>query len=644
MSEPWVPPRSTDSVACSAPPSTCPVLVMVAVALVSLAFLPPAYGADGSALDRMSWASPQAGSHPQERMPEDLFEKTIRTAYKALEDYTAHAGAGIEFELTNIRTRAKEAFGDLRVIDVATMPDGRVIEVGRTTESMSYPSGALQVQVQYRAQWRTQGADWRSHPQTVSGIDLPLQEAMVLKVQEDPIFQHLSAVTTYDVTATLGDEDRSYRASFYWFQPPGATGWEELEILVVDHITQGVERALRETIPAEGKTVSSPEPPAAQEGSEPGNALATKAGCVPGLVASPFFFEQGQGFNSHIAGSHAASAGFGFNCNCDPSCGQSCWAQVSSPTCADSGLTSDACHKMGYDTAATSSFSFGGGSSCTAAFRCVQKSCLFCQCGLSVSVTISGGQISYSGDSGAWAFQRGWNMSCPSCVPDTGGGGGPGPCSGGVTNTSTVSLDLTPETELGTAASKSVPSTNALGAQQASRGVVYPLHRVETRGDERFIMDEWAIASDGVVVAASDAGFGEAVVEQDVSPAQGTRLLVQKPVHVMNARHVHEPGVLVNGSGLPKRLQGTGEIVAARIEFAPGGRAESVEILSSSALTGAEEVGALLRRRVRVSFLEGKTHRAVAYVVVKLTDHLQLMSAVSALPQCCCGSDQPFCI
>jgi hypothetical protein len=201
-----------------------------------------------------------------------------------------------------------------------------------------------------------------------------------------------------------------------------------------------------------------------------------------------------------------------------------------------------------------------------------------------------------------------------------------------------------PSQALSAVGSTSYLPERSLRSRQDSPQVVFPLHRVETRNGESFIMDEWAVVSDGVVVATSDPAFGQAAAQQGAVLVRGASLVIQKPVHVMNERHVPEPGVMVNASGLPKPLRGDGEIVAARIEFALSGRAESVDILYSSAPIDDEAVGQLLRRRVAVSFLGDKRHRAAAYVVVKVTDSIVLLSAVSALPQCCCGTEETFCV
>jgi len=306
---------------------------------------------------------------------------------------------------------------------------------------------------------------------------------------------------------------------------------------------------------------------------------------------------------------------------------------------------------MAFNDDGSVAVSFGGGAACAAGFKCVQTSCLFCQCGLSVSVTANGTTVSFGGSSGAWSFTRTGNVTCPLCPQDTGGGGGGGGgvggCSAGVAETATTSIAMSDLEQLANASSSAPRPARFLHSSFGGPGVDYTLRRVEKRGGESFIMDEWAIVSGGTVVATSDPAFGRAVIEQGGAGGGDMRLVVQKPVHVRNARWVQEPGILVIGDGtLPRPLRGTGAVVTARLEFARNGRIDSAEILSSTVPIAEGVLESLLRRSVQLGFGDdGESHRAAAYVVVELTtDGLQLRNAVSALPQCCCGTDEPFCI
>jgi hypothetical protein len=627
----------------SPPPLAYRLYGIAALLLLAAAILLPASAAQTASLERNASMAAAPGGKAGDGLPEEYFEKIIRAAYDALERYTAHSGARIQFDLANLATYGEDAFDYLRIIDVATMAEGRVIDVGRHRQSTSYPSGEELIEVQYAAKWKTQDAGWRGDPTTVAGLDLPLSQARPLLEDGDPRFRDLRAVTTYDVTVTLGEENRSYRASFFWFKPSGEIGWERFDLLVADHITQGVGAALRETVPVEGGRVPPPDPGAESDGS-----LRTKAvSCVAGSVLSLGVVRLGSGTNQHIVGSHTAGAALGFDCRCDSSCRQVCEADVSALACNDSGVTIDFSHTMGFDSDASTGVTLGGGATCASGFRCVQKSCPFTLCGLSVSVSVVGSSVSFGGEAGNWAFQRSLTGECPLCEVVTGIDDREPPCGGAVTNTRTVSMDLDSDTGLTSRASTSSSSRRTSRQRQLSPGVGFPLHRVETRDGETFIMDDWAVASDGVVVATSNPAFGRAVAQQRAAPERGPALLVQKPVHVMNARHVFEPAVALEGFELPGPLQGSGEIVAARIEFAPGGRAESVEFLYSSAPIDEEGIGKALKRRVFLGFHGNQEHRAAAYVVVRLSETLQLLSAVSVLPQCCCGvsvGEEPHCV
>lgn len=580
-----------------------------------------------------------ADQRPGDGELEELFESTIQTAYETLRAYAVNSGADLRFELSDFSTFYREDFPEVQIVDLTTMPRGRVIDMRRQTQSHAEVSEKGEVTsrrttVQYWPEWRTLEPAWQVHPETAFTSATTLDQALSLRAEQDPIFRNTQAVTSYDVEVFLAGETRNYRAAVLWFKAQNQPVWDRFDLLVLDHVTQGVENALRERIPVEGVSSGSP-----QEGSKfqtrAEASLQPKAGCVPGTVSTGLFGEQGSGVNSHITGAHTAAALFSFNCTCDSGCRQSCSADVSSPTCSDGGLTADSCHKMGFDTAAESQSVINSTASCTAAFRCVQKSCLFCLCGVSVSVSILGGQVSFGGDVGAWSFQRKWSYSCPSCPPDVSGdpGGGLGGCSAGAQETTTTSVTLS-------AANVFTKLTH----RSPMRQVAYPLHRVEVRDGESFIMDEWAVVRDGVVVGTSDPGFGRAVVDRDGQPVRGVKLVVQKPVHPMNERYVPEPGVWLKSSGLPGSLQGDGEIVAARVEFSPDKRADFTEILFASGPVDEEALRLLLLKRVGLVFATEKTHRAAAYVVVRVSADLDLLDAFTVLPQCCCGTEEPFCV
>lgn len=171
----------------------------------------------------------------------------------------------------------------------------------------------------------------------------------------------------------------------------------------------------------------------------------------------------------------------------------------------------------------------------------------------------------------------------------------------------------------------------------------FPLGRVESRGDEMFIMDEWSVVSEGDVVLASSPEFGAAVGEQWASSAEQEALVVQEPVHRMNDRWIPKPMVRIQGGmGLPPEYRGDGELVLARFELSPRRVMDHWEVLYTSGPVDVAGVEELLKGRLGLVFSSDKTHRAAAYVVLRLTDRLEIVDTLTVLPQCCCG--ETFCI
>lgn len=176
------------------------------------------------------------------------------------------------------------------------------------------------------------------------------------------------------------------------------------------------------------------------------------------------------------------------------------------------------------------------------------------------------------------------------------------------------------------------------GDELVPESLRYPLSRVESRGDETFIMDEWSVVSKGEVVLASSPEFAVAVAEQAVAWPQDAALVVQEPVHAANDRWIPKPMVRIQGGiGLPPENRGDGQLVLARLEFSPENVVDRWEVLYTSGSADVNEIGELLKGKLGLVFSSEKTHRTAAYVVFRLTDRLEVLDTLTALPQCCCG-------
>lgn len=207
------------------------------------------------------------------------------------------------------------------------------------------------------------------------------------------------------------------------------------------------------------------------------------------------------------------------------------------------------------------------------------------------------------------------------------GGFGGGGCDA-VTQTATAALSL----EVAT----------AVGRELTSVPVNFSLARVEYRGQESFIREEWAIVKDGRVRVSSDPAFAQAMTDQEAAPPRGSFLVIQEPVHVMNSRHVPKPVVRILSTGLAPSERGEGEIVAARLELSPASSGDRVEIVYTSVPMDETRLKQFVSRRIGLVFASNKEHRTAVYVVFRLTDRFELLGTFTALPQCCCGG--VFCI
>jgi hypothetical protein len=164
--------------------------------------------------------------------------------------------------------------------------------------------------------------------------------------------------------------------------------------------------------------------------------------CTPSDTTQSFPYSQ-TGSNDHVWGSHSAEANINVRCTCSSACASTCAASVISSSCSDSGFPADMCHKMATSTKESGDFKGNGHqtpSACAAGVGCVKKSCLFCLCGLSISVTVSGVTVTFAPSSAVdWDANHSGSAVCPVCEltppppppPPGGGGGGGGGGTGG---------------------------------------------------------------------------------------------------------------------------------------------------------------------------------------------------------------------
>jgi len=379
-------------------------------------------------------------------------ELIIRKTYERLQDYTRGSGKEVTFRLSDFRTILPPEFTARRWIDVVTMPAGRMVEMQRSIEENRATRAAG---VYYAPSWSESREAWQ--PGDAEPAGATIQRVLDALAARDAQVRQTEAITTFTVSVSLDGEERSYRAAFTWL-PSSLTSYT---FRVADNIVQGVEEAAREVLPAirRGSVLqATDDAPAAISAVTDGDGRRTTADrdpggggsgppqCIPESISDT---NNGggplEGTGGHYYGHHWSSASFQFVCDCSTACVSKCIASVPSSTCNDDGMPVHLCHKMAGSPRGSVGTRFDGynqGASCAAGFGCVQTSCLFCLCGLSVSVNIEGVEVSFTpSEQPEWDGSLKAAATCAPCTtvgpppppppPDGGGGTGGGGGSSG---------------------------------------------------------------------------------------------------------------------------------------------------------------------------------------------------------------------
>lgn len=218
-----------------------------------------------------------------------------------------------------------------------------------------------------------------------------------------------------------------------------------------------------------------------------------------------------------------------------------------------------------------------------------------------------------------------------------GGGGGPG-CGASASETTTWSL---------TGSGSGQPAEEQLGAS---------LSRLVERPEGRFVMEEWAVVSgrndSQRVQFGSSRAFSRQVEEKlprlvDVREGRELSLIVQAVDHPHNHRYMPTPNlhtleVDVDRKGRERRA----ESFWIRAEIAPSGEVDRLLLFDSSGKRGDRALREAIQHNLRLDYEDSRRHRAVVFglVLVAPNGRATVEDAVVALPRCCCGTDEPFCV
>ena len=385
----------------------------------------PSHAQDQQALTRSTSTSPEistrattaeGGSSRLEEATQQTaaFRRSITEAYRLVTRYIEMGGHDIRIAVSDFETIFSPNFGEVYYADIATLPDGEVLDllrVGRRDEIN------LLRTVHYKPSWRVLSNDWAAFAEGARMLSMRVDEILREVSAENPEYRDIEALTRFQVDIEDGDKKRSYRAAFLW--QPGSTD-SEWSAVPVDHILSGVGQVLNETVPVEGISLAP-----LQEDAD------------ISAVGAPIFLEECKtsrrvdtvtreappGTNGHLTGYHIASVDFTGRCSCSSDCSSSCVADVRNTQCEelDGSTIWTACHHFAQAFNATSGNKADAGdkgAECAAGFSCAQKACQFCLCSLSTQVTIAGLKVSFSPTDADWTANYQATFECPACEVD----------------------------------------------------------------------------------------------------------------------------------------------------------------------------------------------------------------------------------
>jgi hypothetical protein len=433
------------------------------ICILTLLLAPTAYfsSVDASTEKPPAPVPPKPALSPQsltsaagDPLPHELFVEIIQTAYALLEVYAEGPVTSLSLELSDFETVPRERFDEVPYRELATLPEGRVIDVIPSRVSLAESDIT---HVRYLTKWSTREQSFSDFPEGVRMLTVSLAEALAEIKASDPDRRDVYAFTRYNVVARLDGEQREYVASFLWEEPEGTDTWS---FRALDLITQGVTQAALEDLPTvrQARALRGVEAESRAHGLA-GNASQTARGTETlsegvgspgspnhpvdgGCIASTSSVDENLGLLGtfgHLAGNHSSSADFRAKCSCGTSCLNKCTPSFAAPpTCTDAGLV-QACHRIAFAQGVDGSSTAMGDTeapSCGFGFGCVVRQCLFCECDLEVGVEVNAGvgSVSVSFSSGGdpdETMNVQWEHECDLCESDPEdppGGPAPFPC------------------------------------------------------------------------------------------------------------------------------------------------------------------------------------------------------------------------
>ena len=344
---------------------------------------------------------------------DEFFISIIRETYSKLEayanfkgPYSDYKGRDLRLSLSNFETLDAAHFDEIYYVNLLTFPTTDLLQIGHAQFSDSARNLHT---VEYVPTWRAIDTDWLSFPEGRRMQSMTLKEVLdELSSTEDPEWRSTVAVTRFEVEIDYEGRHLSYNAAFFWLSGTKANEWRlrTLDLVAVG----GVDRILIEEIPVGGKPLD-PERKVGEKQFSGGD------GCYTSFNNETVWSPTYTGTNDHLWGGHAAFGDASFRCDCESDCRNTCSAFVPEPFCGEMAGSQpwSACHafKVDYDGSYVSEY--GIGAKCAGGFICGQKACTFCACGMTVSLTIMGGGVTFASTGTDWTGRHSWNWQCTAC-------------------------------------------------------------------------------------------------------------------------------------------------------------------------------------------------------------------------------------
>ncbi|HVS00028.1 MAG TPA: hypothetical protein VMW27_25605 [Thermoanaerobaculia bacterium] len=334
-------------------------------------------------------------------------EDVARLAYESLARYARISGTPVHFSIRDVRTIDIGALGETRLSQLVTMPGGRVIRFFVSQFKTSTAAG-----ISYEGRW----VDNPPIPQEELRVAEEIYARDALRSSKEG--RQVFAVTSYEVTAGLGDETRTYRAAIFWLDAKSM----QTQFVVTDNVTERVDEALLERLPAAPLATSRALPverwPAMLKTS---STALQKASCLALGTRhnqSPSYGRSED--TNHTSGQHTTAFTMGWDCSCAADCTATCVPTPDWTDCNDAGSV-----KFSKRHVPRTKWSFQGSSlvsekaPCAGGWGCFVQECALWGCGSwTISAGVSSTSISFdfTGES-VMDGQYSHNAECPACIP-----------------------------------------------------------------------------------------------------------------------------------------------------------------------------------------------------------------------------------